>query len=74
MIHSDAILAAMQALWSYSKETIKPIAEHFKNLDQTYEYLSLMDSEGVNNPKECWEEFCNQNDIEHEITNNPFKS
>lgn len=73
MIHTKAIVTAMEALWNHDPNMIERIAEHFKSLDGTYEYIEFMEGYEIEDPKEAWEMWCNDQNIEHETDNNPFQ-
>lgn len=71
-INPEIIVNTMKVLWTFSEQNILKIATHFQSFDETFLYLELMDSECEDSPKKVWKLFCELNDIEHEIPNNPF--
>lgn len=66
-------LKCLREGWSFPKSVVDAVYYQFdESFDSSDEYLSLMDGLEVDTPKEAWEDYCKNNDIEHEINNNPF--
>lgn len=69
-------LKALLNMWTFDPEAIKKVFYHFssngRHIDDANEYLELMDGLEVTNPAEAWDDYCMDNDLEHEIDNNPF--
>ena len=73
-------LQALISLWDIDKEVLNKIlwVNHVKydrsnDIGRANEYLEFMEEiVETTNPANAWEEWCLNNDIEHEISNNPY--
>lgn len=71
-------LRALQSLWRFDKKVVEKIYRYFNSFDEADVYLDRMDAHtdpdltDEERMVEAWEGYCESNDIDHEIGNNPF--
>jgi hypothetical protein len=76
-------LEGLKALWNYTEEVLNEIlwandnggqaGEREHAIGYASEYIDYMEAVcGTEDPAEAWKSWCESNDIEHEIDNNPY--
>ena len=75
-------LKGLQVLWNFNDEILNKVLwvntpdgngiEKATAIGEAASYLEYLDGSDYSKPEDAWEEWCLDNDLVHEINNNPY--